>query len=150
MKLILIIIAIIVVIFILLFLAGMVFAAVLGRKKNRRAYAIVILSKLPEETRKKLIDILLAYKNSNVEEVNNIVATIGAIQLNQLLGLVGPQNRPKEFSAGKLGDNLSWAANENALQDQGYTINASKIIAGIILHYLDIVLIEIIKKDKNN
>lgn len=146
MKWIYIIIVIIVTIFILWFLGGIVFAAIFGRKKKRRDYAIFILTQLPEEIRKKLISILVAYKNNDVEKVNNIVVTIEPSQINQLLGLIGPQNRPKQFSSGKFGDNLAWRAGENALQRRGYTINASKIITGIIFHYLDIVLIEIKEK----
>ncbi|GEM_PF-4531991 len=146
MKLVLII---IIIGFIVWFIGGIISAAIFGRKKNRRAYAVLILAQLPEEIRKKLINIWLAYKNNNVEEVNNIVATIGSIQLSQLLGLIGPQNRPREFSAGKFGDNLSWTTCEITGQELGYTINASKILAGIIFHYLDIVLMEMEINRKN-
>lgn len=149
MKIILIIVIVIVSIFVLLFLAGMFSAAVLGGKKKRRAHAIVLLSQLQEALTKKMINILLGHKNNDVEGVNSIVRTIDPNMLNQLLKTIGPENRPKEFSSGKFGDNLSWMAMENALQDRGYTNNSSKIVTGIIFYDLDGVLIEINKKKKN-
>lgn len=134
-------------IFVLIFLIGLTSAAVLGQKKNRRAHAIILLSQLPEELRKKMIDILLAHKKNDAAEINSIVGTIGSGMLNQLLKSIGPENRPKEFSSGKFGDKLAWTVMENALQDQNYTINSSKIVAGIIHHDLDVVLIEMNKKN---
>ena len=131
-----------------MFLVGVISAAFLGRKKNRHAHAIVLLSQLSEELIKDMIDILLAHKNNNVDEINKIAGTIGSDMLNQLLKSIGPENRPKEFSSGKFGDSLSWTAMENELQDRGYTINSSKIVTGIILHDLDIALIEINEKKK--
>lgn len=148
MKIILIIAIIIVSVFVLIFFGGMVSAAFLGRKKNRCAQAIILLSRLPEELIKDMIDILLAYKNNDVGEVNRISNTIGSDMLNQLLKSIGSENRPKEFSSGKFGDNLSWTAMETELQDRGYTINSSKIVTGIILHDLNVALIEINEKKK--
>ena len=148
MKIILIIAIVIVSIFALMFFAGTISAAFLGRKKNRRAHAILLLSQLPEELVKNMMDILLAHKNNNVSEINRVTRTLGSDMLSQLLKSIGPENRPKEFSAGKFGDNLSWIAMENELQDRGYTINSSKIVTGIILHDFDIVLMEMNKKKK--
>ncbi len=148
MEIILVIVIIIVSIFVLIFLAGIISAAFLGRKENRRASAIVLLSRLPEELTKKMIDILLAHKNNDAEEINRIVGTIGSDMLNQLLKSIVPENRPEEFSSGKFGDNLSWAVMENALQDRDYTINSSKIVTGIIFYDLDAVLTEMNEKKK--
>lgn len=150
MKIILIITIIIVSIFVLVFLIGIIIGivskAAQGHKKNRRAHAIIILSQLSEELRYKMIDILLAHKKNDVTKINSIVDTIGLDILNQLLKLIGPENRPKEFSSGKFGDKLAWTVAEKLLQDQDYTINSSKIVAGIIHHDLDIVLMEMNKK----
>mgnify|MGYP001564602854 CR=1 FL=1 len=146
MKWIFVIVVIILAIFILVFLAGMASAAYLGSKKNRRTFAVGLLSQMPKEVIIKLIDILLRSKNNQVKEVNEIVADIETVQLDQLLGLFGPKNRPKEFSAGKFGDNLSWTAMEDALQDHGYTINASKLLTGITFHNIDDILIEMNQK----
>jgi len=148
MKIILIIAIIIISIFVLLFLTGMISAAFHGSKRKRRAHAIVMLSQLPKELTQKMIGILLAHKNNDAEEINSIVSTIGPNMLNQLLESIGPENRPREFSSGKFGDNLSWTAMENTLQERGYTINSSKIVTGIIFHNLDVVLMEINEKKK--
>lgn len=126
----------------------MISAAFHGSKRKRRAHAIVMLSQLPKELTQKMIGILLAHKNNDAEEINSIVSTIGPNMLNQLLESIGPENRPREFSSGKFGDNLSWTAMENTLQERGYTINSSKIVTGIIFHNLDVVLMEINEKKK--
>lgn len=143
MKIILIIAIIIVSIFVLMFLVGVISAAFLRRKKNRRAHAIALLSQLPKELIKEMIKILLAHKNNDIDQVNKITSAIGSDILNQLFKSTGFENRPKEFSSGKFGDSLSWTVMENALQDRGYTINSSKIVTGIVLHDLDTTLIEI-------
>jgi len=148
MRWILTIIITILVIFILIFLTGVISAAFLGRKKNRRAHAIVLLSQLTKELIEKMIDILLAHRTNNMEKINSIMSALGSDTLNQLLKLLRPENRPKNFSSGKFGDNLSWTAMEKALQDQDYTINSSKIVTGIILHNLDVVLMEMDNKNR--
>lgn len=135
-------------ILVLIFLSGVISAAVLGRKKNRHAHATILLSQLPEELTGKMINIWLAHKNNDVEEINSIAGTIDSDMLNQLFNSIGLKNRPKEFSSGKFGDNLSWTAKESALQDHGYTINSSKIVTGIVLHDLDVVLMKINKTKK--
>lgn len=133
--------------FVAVFLAGVVSAAFLGRKKNRRAHAKILIAQLPEELRQILVDIWSAHRDNNIERVNDIASNIGSDRLNPLLKFIGPENRPKVFSSGEFGDNLSWTALENALQDKGYTTNASKLITGIVLHELDTVFKKI---DKNS
>lgn len=130
MKIILIILFGILSVFIIIFLVGFVIAAVTN-KKREHAHSILLLSQLTEDTRNKLIDILFAYRNKDSDEMNRIICSIGKDELNSLISVLGPNNRPKHLSSGKFGDNLSWTAMENSLQEQGYTINSSKIIAGI-------------------
>ena len=90
--------------------------------------------------------ILLAHRNNDIDEVNKITGTIDLNALDRLIKLICPEDRPTEFSSGKFGNNLSWTVMEGALQDKGYTNNSSKIIAGIILHDLDVVLMKINKR----
>lgn len=127
-------------IFVLWLIVGMLSAAFAGRSKNRRAYAIGALSRLPRELIEKMVDIVSAHKNNDVRAVNRIVGTINLMALDKLLEALGPENRPKEFSAGKFGDALSWTVLEKALQKRGYTAHASKLVAGMTLNDIDDVL----------
>lgn len=138
--------SIVFIVFFAIFVFGFVSAAVLGNKKNRRNYAIFLLSQVAEDVRRKLINIWIEYSNNNIKEVNNISSNLGADNLDYLLNKLGPENRPKNFSSGKRRDVLSWNTMEKELQSMGYTINASKIITGIVLNDLDSVLLEL----KNN
>lgn len=145
MKTILIILFGILSVFIIIFLVGFVVAAVTN-KKREHAYSILLLSQLTEDIRNKLIDILFAYGNKDSDEINRIICSIGQDELNCLISMLGPDNRPKDLSSGKFGDYLSWKAMENSLQEQGYTINSSKIITGIVLHGLDNMLSKLHRK----
>lgn len=137
MKIFLIAVLVIISVFVLIFIVGIIFAATLGSKKKRRAYAIVTVSKFPEKLKNKLQEIFLSYKKDNPEEVNNIVSRIDQEGLKTILDIISPNNRPTNFSAGKFGDNLSWTAWRNTLADKGYSNDASEIIAGIFSHDLD-------------
>lgn len=130
----------VVVIFVTWFVIGIIAAAVLGRKKHRNVYAINLLSKVPPRTIEHLVKLLNAHKNSNTEEVNQIIFSIGSHELQQLLTLLGSQTRPIEFSSGKFGNELAWTVMERALQERGYTVHASKLVAGIIFHNIDEIL----------
>lgn len=148
MKIILIILSVVLSVFVFIILVGFVVAAVTN-KKRERAHSILLLSQLTEEMRDKLVDILFAYKNNDSDEMNRIVCSIGTDELNSLISVIGPNNRPKHLSSGEFGDNLSWTTMENSLQEQGYTINSSKIIAGIILHGIDSMLLKLYNKQNN-
>ncbi|MFA5126966.1 MAG: hypothetical protein WC465_03140 [Patescibacteria group bacterium] len=140
MKILLILIGVIVGFFLLLFIAGMVIAAITGSKKNRKVFAMTLLDQLPTELIQKLREIFKAHKSGNVEKVNKITESISAVQIHEVMNLLSPKSRPAQFSSGKLGDALAWTALENGLQENGYSNNASRIVAGIINLDLDSVL----------
>ena len=142
MKIFLIVALVIIGIFVFIFIAGIIFAVILGSKNKRHAYAVIKVSKLPEELRGALKKIFLYYKKDNSEEVNNIVSRISQEGIKTILDII-PKNRPANFSAGKFGDNLSWTAWKSTLTDKGYSNDASEIIAGIFFHDLDRILSDI-------
>jgi len=142
MKIILIILFCVLSVFIIIFLIGFVLAAATNRKREY-AHSILLLSQITEDTLNKLINILLAYRNKDSDEINRIICGIGKDELNCLISMLGPDNRPKDLSSGKFMDYVSWTAMENSLQEQGYTINSSKIITGIVLHGLDTMLLKL-------
>lgn len=136
----LIIILIIFVPFATVFIIGMIMAATQGSNKKRRGFALVTISQLSSEERDTLTNIYVAFRNKNIEKINKIVESLDKESLQILLDICSPQNRPPEFSSGKFGDNLSWTAMETEYQKLGYSQNASKILAGIILHNYDDIL----------
>lgn len=132
----------------IVFLMGFVLAIFRGGKKKRISYAKIILAQLPNEFIEKLIRIFLAFNNKDIKKVNNIVATISQNELDRFAHLVGPDNRPQEFSSGEFGNYLSWEVNKKHLIESGYTTNSARILTEIILYDIGDVLL-ILSKKKN-
>ncbi len=119
---------------------------VLRRRKKRRERMAPWLDKIPLEILEKLSQMLKAYKNNDTNKINDLAASIDDAQLEELIFLIGPRNRPNDLPGGKYHDTSSWTKMENSLQRRGLTVNASKIMTGIILHYLKPALMEISKR----
>lgn len=144
-KLVLIIGLLLLTIFISTFVAGWVSATIQGSDKKRRAFAIVTISQLSDEERKNLVKIFVAFKEKNIDKVNQIAEPVS----QALLDICSPNNRPAQFSSGKFGDSLSWTVNETRFRELGYSENASRILTGIVLNDYDSVLNKIANNQTN-
>jgi hypothetical protein len=128
---------IIIVIFFSPFFIGMIWAAVKGNSKRKRAYAIVLLSQMPQGTTALLRAVWNAYKSNNIARVNNIVQPIDPDLKKEVLDRLSIDSRPTQFSSGTRGDKAFYNSQITSLHQQGYSREASELVTGIIIHELD-------------
>lgn len=141
MRIVLIILAVIASLFLLNFIFWYIYAAVTDKKRTER-YTKHIISSLPKFTVIQLSIILKEYDAKNVEEVNKLVQHIYGPTFDKIIDLLHPENRPKEFSAGKLGNQMAWSAWLSRLKEEGYNEKASKLIAVCYINHLQDTLIQ--------
>lgn len=141
MRIILIIIGVIIAFFVSTFIFWYIYAAVTDKKRTKR-YTDYIFSVLPKSTVKNLSIILKEYKVGNVEKINELATEIPEQSFNEIVNLLDPQRKPKEFSTGKFGDRVAWEAWLSKLEKKGYNEKASQIIAICYLNYLQEALLE--------
>lgn len=134
MKILLIVLALVIV---TPFLFGVVLAALKGSKKKRRAHAIVLLSSLSRGAHTGLKEIWRAHQASNTSRVNILAGALQPQVLKEIVEVLRLENRPPHSSSGKAGDVMLSVSLRTELNDQGYSNDAGKIIAGIITHDLD-------------
>lgn len=78
-------------------------------------------------TQKKLAQMLLANKNNDSNQINNLAERIDETERKNLIFLLGPKDMSKDLPGGKYHDVSSWTTMENTLQCKGMTVKAVSI-----------------------
>jgi hypothetical protein len=112
-------------------------------RKHERAQAIVLLSQIPKGAFGVLLMVFAAHRKQNVAEANQVVESHPAETAALLTSLKRP--RDPALSAGAAMDGKNLAVWMTQLNSQGYSSNASAILAFVFHHYLDSPLDEVIQ-----
>ena len=138
MKFVFIILAILASPFLLAFILGAVKASNTGSDKRRRARAIILLSQMTAEQRTALKDIYSAYNSGNIKGANRISKQVSPETLNFLVNFFDYDNRPIEYSSGKVG-RVTWLTFIKQLKKLGCSESVSRIIPVVVMdNYNDV------------
>ncbi len=121
---------------VLCFVGGMVVAAVVGSKKNRRRVALAIFFSFSDDAKSMLIDILGLHRMKRISEINSIVEK-STNTTDKIISILSSENRPKEFSSGKKFNKATWTAHQMNFMKNGYSELAASLLAGVFLFELD-------------
>jgi hypothetical protein len=114
----------------------MLAAAIVGSKKNRRRFALHIFLGLSDDAKSMLLDVFKLYQMKKVSEVNSII-TRTTNTTREVISVLSPENRPAEFSSGKIFDRTTWTMYQTRFKENGYCEPAASLLAGIFLFELE-------------
>src|SRR3989338_4450783 len=118
------------------FVGGMLDAAIVGSKTNRSRFALHIFLSLSDDAKSMLFDVFKLYQMRKVGEVNSIIA--GATNTTrEIMSVLSPENRPQEFSSGKIFDRTTWAVYQTKFIENGYCEQAASLLAGVFFFELE-------------
>lgn len=131
----------IVLLFLITFLVGFILAASTSSEKKLKEWARgVINTELSEKERYALREIWLSFKSKDTTRAGEVLAELKPDEIAHLKGICAPNFRPKVFSAGAFGDNLSWQVWFDRAKEIGFGNDEAHIIAGIALNGYEVVV----------
>ena len=118
------------------FVGGMLAAAIVGSKKNRRRFALHIFLSLSDDAKSMLFDVFKLYQMRKVGEVNSIIVR-ATNTTREIISVLSPGNRPQEFSSGKIFDRTTWTVYQAKFIKNGYCEPGASLLAGVFFFELE-------------
>lgn len=125
------------------FVGGMIVAAIVGSKKNRRRAVLTLFWDFSDDAKSMLFYIFKLHQAKKISEINSIVEK-STNTTSEIISVLSPENRPKDFSSGKKFDRVTWTAYHTNFMENGYSELAASLLAGVFLFELD----ELLSKGK--